>query len=112
MGSEYEPPARTHPNGGGVSRVARTRGGVHHFVSVSGIRSQERLRTFPMVHVLVMAKEPIPGRGKPRLSPPCTPQEAAALAAAALADVLAAATTCGADRVVLALDGRPGAWCP
>ncbi|MBN2622441.1 MAG: DUF2064 domain-containing protein [Acidimicrobiales bacterium] len=34
------------------------------------------------------------------------------IAAAALADTLDAAVRCGADRVVLALDGRPGPWCP
>jgi rSAM/selenodomain-associated transferase 1 len=64
------------------------------------------------VDLLVLAKEPVPGRVKTRLSPPCTPATAAALAAAALADTLAAACASGADRVVLALDGRPGEWCP
>ncbi len=60
----------------------------------------------------MLAKEPVPGRVKTRLCPPCSPAEAAALAAASLADTLAAATGAGADRVVLALDGRPGPWCP
>jgi glycosyltransferase A (GT-A) superfamily protein (DUF2064 family) len=64
------------------------------------------------VDVIVLAKEPVPGRVKTRLCPPCTAASAAALAAAALADTLAAATASGADRVVLALDGRPGPWCP
>lgn len=54
--------------------------------------------------VLVLAKAPEPGRVKTRLCPPCTPRQAAAVAAAALADTLQAAA--GADRVVLALDGR------
>ncbi|HST66487.1 MAG TPA: DUF2064 domain-containing protein, partial [Mycobacteriales bacterium] len=54
--------------------------------------------------VLVLAKAPEPGRVKTRLCPPCTPEQAAAIAAAALADTLHAAA--GADRVVLALDGR------
>ena len=40
--------------------------------------------------VVVIAKEPIPGRVKTRLTPPFTPQQAAALAEAALADTLAA----------------------
>ena len=62
--------------------------------------------------LIVLAKEPVPGRVKTRLCPPCTPAEAATLAAAALADTLDAALASGARRVVLALDGRPGAWCP
>lgn len=62
--------------------------------------------------ILVLAKQPRPGRVKTRLCPPCTQDQAAAIAAAALADTLAAARGSGADRVVLALDGRPGDWCP
>jgi uncharacterized protein len=64
------------------------------------------------VDLIVLAKEPLPGRVKTRLCPPCSPRTAAALAAAALADTLAAALASGADRVLLALDGRPGDWCP
>jgi glycosyltransferase A (GT-A) superfamily protein (DUF2064 family) len=63
-------------------------------------------------HVLVMAKEPRPGRVKTRLCPPLTPEDAAAVAEAALADTLAAVAACSADRKVLALDGRPGSWLP
>jgi len=64
------------------------------------------------VDLLVLAKEPVPGRVKTRLIPPCSPLEAAQIAEAALTDTLAAAVGCGADRVVLALDGKVGAWCP
>jgi rSAM/selenodomain-associated transferase 1 len=62
--------------------------------------------------VVVMAKEPRARRVKTRLCPPCTHEEAAGLAAAALADTFAAvdATSCS-DRV-LALDGSAGAWVP
>jgi glycosyltransferase A (GT-A) superfamily protein (DUF2064 family) len=59
-----------------------------------------------------MAKEPMAGRVKTRLCPPCELAEAADLAAAALCDTLDAALSSGAERVVLALDGRPGEWCP
>lgn len=59
---------------------------------------------------MVMAKSPVPGRVKTRLVPPYTPEQAAQLAEAALADTLATATACGADEVVVALDGPPGAW--
>lgn len=63
------------------------------------------------VHVLVMAKSPIPGRVKTRLCPPCTPVEAAELAAAALADTLAAVAALDV-RHVLALEGPIGEWLP
>jgi glycosyltransferase A (GT-A) superfamily protein (DUF2064 family) len=43
-------------------------------------------------HVLVMAKEPVPGRAKTRLCPPLTPTEAASVAEAALAGTLAVRT--------------------
>lgn len=70
------------------------------------------VRQDPEVDLLVLAKEPAPGRAKTRLSPPCTATEAAAIAEAALADTLAAAMSSRADRVVVVLDGQPGEWCP
>jgi uncharacterized protein len=61
------------------------------------------------VALVVIAKAPRPGRSKTRLCPPCTPVEAAALAAAALADTLAAVEGAPARRRLLALDGElPG----
>jgi len=63
--------------------------------------------------LLIIAKAPVPGRVKTRLTPPCTPRQAAALAAAALADTLRAAQgACRASRRVLVLDGEPGPWVP
>jgi glycosyltransferase A (GT-A) superfamily protein (DUF2064 family) len=59
-----------------------------------------------------MAKAPVAGRVKTRLCPPCTPEQAAALAAAALSDTLEAVARSGADRRILALDGQPGDWLP
>jgi len=64
------------------------------------------------MHVLVMAKAPIPGRVKTRLCPPCSAEQASHLAEAALADTLTAALDAGADRCLLALDGPPGPWLP
>jgi glycosyltransferase A (GT-A) superfamily protein (DUF2064 family) len=64
------------------------------------------------MHILVMAKAPVPGRVKTRLCPPCTPPEAAAIAEAALADTLDAVVGSGVDRCVVALDGSPGLWLP
>lgn len=63
-------------------------------------------------HVLVMAKQPLPGRVKTRLCPPLSPVEAAAVAEAALADTLDAVAASGADRKIIALDGSPGPWLP
>ena len=60
----------------------------------------------------MIAKAPLAGMAKTRLTPPCTPHEAAALAAAALADTLAAVSACGASRRVLALAGPAGDWVP
>jgi len=63
--------------------------------------------------LLVIAKAPVPGRVKTRLTPPFTPEQAAALARAALTDTLAAAAAArGAARRVVVLDGEPGPWLP
>jgi rSAM/selenodomain-associated transferase 1 len=63
--------------------------------------------------LVVIAKAPVAGRVKTRLTPPCSPADAAALAAAALADTLAAvARSRRASRRVLVLDGEPGPWIP
>lgn len=53
-----------------------------------------------------MAKECIPGRVKTRLHPPYTLAEAAEVAAASLADTIAAANGWRADRRVLCFDGE------
>lgn len=62
--------------------------------------------------LLVIAKEPIPGRVKTRLTPPYSPGQAAALAEAALTDTLHAVLRAPARRRVLVLDGEPGPWLP
>jgi glycosyltransferase A (GT-A) superfamily protein (DUF2064 family) len=49
---------------------------------------------------------------KTRLTPPFTPEEAAWLAEAALADTLDAVARTPARRRVLVLDGAPGRWLP
>jgi len=65
-----------------------------------------------MTALLVIAKAPVPGRVKTRLTPPCTPHQASALAAAALRDTLDAAAASCASRLVVALDGRVPSWLP
>ncbi|MCB0828498.1 MAG: TIGR04282 family arsenosugar biosynthesis glycosyltransferase [Solirubrobacterales bacterium] len=62
--------------------------------------------------LLVIAKAPVPGRSKTRLCPPCSAEQAAALAEAALADTLdtVSRTDCGGRTIVL--DGEPGDWLP
>ncbi|MFR9675068.1 TIGR04282 family arsenosugar biosynthesis glycosyltransferase [Streptomyces sp. TR02-1] len=62
--------------------------------------------------LLVIAKEPVPGRVKTRLSPPYTPEQAARLAEASLADTLETVALLPARRRVLVLSGRPGTWLP
>jgi len=60
-----------------------------------------------MTALLVMAKSPQPGRAKTRLCPPCTPDQAAAVAGAALRDTLDVALATVTTRLVLVLDGPP-----
>lgn len=63
--------------------------------------------------LIVIAKAPRPGVSKTRLCPPCTPEQAADLALAALQDTLATvARTPGVRRRVLVLEGDPGPWVP
>jgi glycosyltransferase A (GT-A) superfamily protein (DUF2064 family) len=49
---------------------------------------------------------------KTRLTPPCSPAQAASLAEAALADTLRVVAATPARRRVLVLDGDPGPWLP
>jgi len=64
--------------------------------------------------LLVIAKSPQPGKVKTRLTPPCTPAQAAALAAAALQDTLEVVGAAGGPRRrrVLVLDGPAVPWVP
>lgn len=62
--------------------------------------------------ILVIAKEPRPGRVKTRLTSRYTATEAAAIAEACLRDTLAAVMATPAARRVLVLDGAPGDWTP
>ncbi len=68
--------------------------------------------TPPFLTLLVIAKAPVPGRVKTRLTPAYTPTQAASLAEASLADTLTALTGVPARRRVVALDGVPGPWLP
>ncbi|MEU6439286.1 TIGR04282 family arsenosugar biosynthesis glycosyltransferase [Streptomyces sp. NPDC047046] len=65
-----------------------------------------------MTTLLVIAKEPRAGRVKTRLTPPFTPEQAAALAEASLTDTLRTVAATPATRRVLVLDGTPGPWLP
>jgi uncharacterized protein len=62
--------------------------------------------------IAVIAKEPVPGAVKTRLTPPCTATDAAELAKAMLTDTLAVVARAPASRRLLALDGRAGDWLP
>ncbi|BCY11312.1 hypothetical protein L3i22_064000 [Actinoplanes sp. L3-i22] len=66
-----------------------------------------------MIQLLVMAKAPVPGRVKTRLCPPCTPEQAAAIAAAALEDTLKTAKKLSFVRHTLVIEGAhpaPSGW--
>jgi rSAM/selenodomain-associated transferase 1 len=63
------------------------------------------------VALLVIAKEPLPGRAKTRLTPPCTASQAAALAGASLLDTLDVVERTPAARKVLVFDGDARRWC-
>ena len=65
------------------------------------------------LQIVVVAKEPLPGKVKTRLVPECTPDQAARIAKAALADTLTTASQTPAARRVLLLDGdypAPPGW--
>jgi glycosyltransferase A (GT-A) superfamily protein (DUF2064 family) len=56
--------------------------------------------------LIVIAKETIPGKVKTRLHPPLSYEEAAEVAAAAIQDTLAAASSVDVDRRILYFDGN------
>jgi rSAM/selenodomain-associated transferase 1 len=62
--------------------------------------------------LLVIAKAPVPSRSKTRLCPPCTDEQAASLAEAALADTLETVREVNCGGRTLVLDGVPGEWLP
>jgi uncharacterized protein len=65
------------------------------------------------VQIVVVAKQPLPGKVKTRLQPPCTPHQAARIAEAALNDTLKTASHTPAARRILLLDGdypAPPGW--
>jgi uncharacterized protein len=61
---------------------------------------------------IVIAKEPVPGRVKTRLTPDVTAADAAELAAAALQDTLDTVTATPARDRLLAFDGCARGWLP
>ncbi len=65
-----------------------------------------------MTRILVLAKEPAPGRSKTRLCPPLRPHQAAEVAEAALVTTLDAVAATRTRRPTLVLDGRAGNWLP
>lgn len=65
------------------------------------------------MHVTVIAKAPVAGLVKTRLCPPCSPEQAAGVARAALEDSLRAVdevARCTGARRVLLLDGEEQEW--
>ncbi|MGH2869367.1 MAG: TIGR04282 family arsenosugar biosynthesis glycosyltransferase [Solirubrobacteraceae bacterium] len=64
----------------------------------------------PPPALIVIAKEPLAGRTKTRLTPPCTPGQAAGLARASLLDTLDVVAATPASRRVLVFEGDACAW--
>ena len=64
------------------------------------------------VTLAVIAKTPRPGRVKTRLCPPCSPEQAAAIATAALRDTLDAVAATAVGRRTVVLDGPTPGWIP
>lgn len=62
--------------------------------------------------MIVIAKRPLPGQVKTRLTPPFTPDQACELASAALADTLAVANEVAAHEHILCFSEPPGEWLP
>jgi uncharacterized protein len=62
--------------------------------------------------VMVICKQPLPGRVKTRMCPPLSAVQACELAAAALADTFAACSAVPARRHVAVCDGDPVGWVP
>ena len=91
-----------------------------HARSIPGSRSN-RSGGSPMngrIHtrIVVLAKAPVAGRSKTRLTPPYQPDQAAAIARACLQDTLE--TICSLTArdprfdTLVCLDGEPGSWLP
>jgi glycosyltransferase A (GT-A) superfamily protein (DUF2064 family) len=74
---------------------------------VGGIEPMTGLAT-----LIVLAKQPLPGKAKTRLTPPLRAEQAATVAAAALADTIATASATTAGERLLAFDGDPAGWVP
>jgi rSAM/selenodomain-associated transferase 1 len=62
--------------------------------------------------LVLLAKEPLPGKVKTRLHRAFSPTEAAALATAAIEDTVRTIAATPARHRLVALDGEPGAWLP
>ncbi|HEX2300621.1 MAG TPA: hypothetical protein VHH34_19305, partial [Pseudonocardiaceae bacterium] len=65
----------------------------------------------PGAVLLVVAKAPVPGQVKTRLSPPASPEQAAHIAAAGLLDTMRVVRTVPGTTPVLALAGRLDGAC-
>ncbi len=62
------------------------------------------------IALLVIAKEPLPGRAKTRLTPPCSVAQAARLARASLLDTIDVVARTPAARKVLVFEGDARRW--
>ena len=64
------------------------------------------------IALLVIAKQPLPGRAKTRLTPPCSADQAAQLAGASLLDTLDVVARTPSARRILVFEGDADGWLP
>jgi glycosyltransferase A (GT-A) superfamily protein (DUF2064 family) len=74
------------------------------------VRDMSTILAAPAPVLLLVAKSPVPGKVKTRLTPELTPEQAAGVAGAALFDTMVTLERIPASRRVLVLEGAPGRW--
>lgn len=92
--------------------MVTTNSGIRCSVATSYTSADPRDLQALMTTLLVLAKSPVPGQVKTRLTPPFTPAQAASLAEACLHDTLTVIAAAPAERRVLLLNGEVGPWLP
>ena len=104
-------PARAREAGGATRPTSAVFFFTNSF-SRNGAAGGSSGRRVGLALALAMAKAPVPGQVKTRMCPPCSHEQAAALAEAALHYTLAAVRAVPDVGHVVVLDGAAGDWLP